>query len=140
MFKNLIVFCFILAFSSTGCVPLLLGAGVGSEAHWGRKTLAQLAEKNRKNVSKLSYGISKRFAAEIMGSTPVKVKDGNTASEIPHPYRTGHLEGTDWDVLYYVVFVNYDDEKITDDELVPLFFENDKLIGWGWSFLDSSSK
>lgn len=39
-------------------------------------------------------------------------------------------------VEFYFVGINHSDGKITDDELTPLVFEQDHLIGWGWDFLN----
>ncbi len=36
--------------------------------------------------------------------------------------------------------VKKSDDKITDDELAPLVFQNDKLIGQGWDFFKKEIK
>jgi hypothetical protein len=45
-------------------------------------------------------------------------------------------DGKSYQVLYYHTDLKQRDDKITDDELTPLVFENGKLIGWGYPFLD----
>ena len=54
------------------------------------------------------------------------------------PYRTETLQGKDKVLLTYFYWtdVKHADDAITDDELTPTVFDNDKLIGWGWSFLE----
>ena len=54
-----------------------------------------------------------------------------------NPYRVENLTsgGKGYVVEYYFVGINTSDEKISDDELTPMVFKDDKLIGWGWDFL-----
>ena len=62
---------------------------------------------------------------------------------ITNPYRSEILKGKNdklFEVIYYVTDVKNDDNAITDDELTPLIFDNGKLIGWGWSFLEDNIK
>jgi len=39
-------------------------------------------------------------------------------------------------VEFYFVGINQSDGEITDDEMTPLVFEQNHLIGWGWDFLN----
>lgn len=41
---------------------------------------------------------------------------------------------------YYFIGINRSDGQITDDELTPLVFQDDRLIGWGWEFLNKLKK
>ncbi|MCJ7555009.1 MAG: DUF3192 domain-containing protein [Ignavibacteriaceae bacterium] len=43
-----------------------------------------------------------------------------------------------FEVWYYYTDMKAYDGAITDDELTPVVFENDKLIGWGQSFLNDT--
>lgn len=56
---------------------------------------------------------------------------------MPNPYKTETRQqrGADFTVDYYFVGIEHPDDKITDDELVPLVFSEDKLVGTGWLFL-----
>ncbi len=55
-----------------------------------------------------------------------------------NPYRRETIAAGDksYDVDYYFTSVKKPDDAISDDELVPFVFENDKLIGQGWEFLN----
>ena len=59
---------------------------------------------------------------------------------INNPYRSEILQGKDGtlEVIYYYTDVKSADDAITDDELTPLIFKNDILLGWGQSFLNDS--
>ena len=41
---------------------------------------------------------------------------------------------------YYLVGINQSDGVITDDELTPMIFEKEALVGWGWGFLNRIKK
>lgn len=97
-----------------------------------------LRSSNRQNLMKLSIGMSKEEVLKIMG-TRTHLTDAGT---INNPYRNETLQGKDkvFEVLYYYTDRKRADGAITDDELTPLVFDNDKLIGWGQSFLDANIK
>jgi len=80
-------------------------------------------------------------ATDVYQSSPVY---GSIKLTVNNPYRNEILQGKEktFEILYY-----YTDKKmaqgrwwletptVQDDELTPLIFDKDKLIGWGWSFL-----
>lgn len=86
--------------------------------------------------------MSKDDVLGIMGTKTVRAYQKGKAIEITNPYRNEILRGKDkiLEVVYYVTDVKKDDGAITDDELTPLVFEDGKLTGWGWSFLDDAVK
>lgn len=43
-------------------------------------------------------------------------------------------------IEYYLAGINRSDGSIENDELTPLVFQEDKLIGWGWGFLERIKK
>jgi len=94
-----------------------------------------LRAQNKEYVQKLSTGMRKDVAKEIMGTDPAK----GLFMWIDNPYRTETLTGKDgkvYEVLYYYTDLKQRDDKITDDELTPLVFQDGNLIGWGYPFLD----
>lgn len=144
--KKLLVL--LLCLGLTGCIPLLIGAGVGTGVALNRKSISQTTAVNRTNLLKLSLGISKDEAISIMGTKPMdanytelsgkrKITRGIT---ITNPYRSEVLQGKDktLEVIYYVTDDKNNDGAISDDELTPLVFDNGKLIGWGQGFLQDN--
>ncbi|MFH0732871.1 MAG: DUF3192 domain-containing protein [Candidatus Omnitrophota bacterium] len=112
-------------------------------------TMSELTAPNRTNLLKLSIGMDKARAIEIMGDEPfhsrgliASVDNKDTALTINNPYRSEILQGKDktFEVIYYVTDVKKDDGAITDDELTPLVFDAGKLIGWGWTFLQDNAQ
>lgn len=90
---------------------------------------------NTENLGKLSVGLKKQVAVEIMGTEPSK----GVFMWIDNPFRSEILAGKDgksYEVLYYYTDLKQRDDRITDDELTPLVFQDGKLIGWGYHFLD----
>jgi hypothetical protein len=69
-------------------------------------------------------------------------KDGQTYLPLTlnNPYRFETLKSGDrvFEVYYYFIGIKQTDGQISNDELLPLVFENDRLIGKGWSFLAES--
>jgi hypothetical protein len=45
-------------------------------------------------------------------------------------------DGRTYEVWYYYTDLKQRDDKISDDELTPLVFDEEKLIGWGYPFLN----
>ena len=113
-------------------------------------TLSDVITPNRESLLKLSVGMSKEEVTNIMpkGKGTVIPFAGpytgliGRGITINNPYRSETLQGKDktFEVLYYVTDVKKDDNAITDDELTPLVFDNGKLMGWGWSFLQDNAQ
>ncbi len=94
-----------------------------------------LRDQNTENLKKLAVGLKKGVVMEMMGTEPSK----GVFMWIDNPYRTETFTGKDgktYEVLYYYTDLKQRDDKIADDELTPLVFEDGKLIGWGYPFLD----
>lgn len=122
---------------------LVLGISIGILS--GCATASQATARNREHLLKLSIGMSKEEAINIMGKK--RFSAGNLIySETPlminNPYRSEIVAGRDktLEIIYYVTDVKKNDGVITDDELTPLVFEDGKLIGWGQTFLRDSSR
>lgn len=45
-----------------------------------------------------------------------------------------------YSVDYYLIGIKVADDKISDEELVPLIFQDDRLVGIGWDFLGKTVK
>ncbi len=108
-------------------------------------TATRVTSDNRENLSKLSVGMSHSKALTIMGRNPVTLKCPDAASRrtreatIANPYRTEVLPVADkkLEVVYYAIDIN-NDCTVSEDGLMPLVFEDHKLIGWGKDFLESA--
>ena len=59
---------------------------------------------------------------------------------VSNPYHKEFLRGADktYDVFYYFSHIQRADGIISSDELTPLVFEKDILIGKGWDFLEQT--
>lgn len=114
-------------------------------------SLQDVTAVNRQNLLRLSIGMSKNEVLNVMGTETKTAKVvlhqyGNWAEtpvenmKINNPYRSEILQSKDktFEVLYYVTDVRKSDINTSDDELTPLVFDNGKLIGWGWSFLNDN--
>ena len=112
----------------------------------------QLRSENRQNLMKLSIGMTKQEVMTIMGDKTGYIKNylGRRDAEWPtasNPYRSAILQGKEktFEVLYYYTETKktlYNTwgqyQGIADDELTPLVFDEDKLIGWGREFLEQN--
>jgi len=100
---------------------------------------------NRRNLLKLSVGMTKEQAIATMGHKSGGGSDGEPT--VNSPYKSEILQGKDktFEVLYYYTDVKNaiyiaNPATIPDDELTPLIFDNGKLIGWGADFLEDIKK
>ena len=110
---------------------------------FGCRSVNCLRLDNQENIMKLSVGMSKGDVMKIMGTECVDAfrHTGKGRPPLPaacNPYKTEtqNVDGKSYEVLYYVTDQMKDDGAITDDELTPLYLQNDKLIGWGRNFLN----
>lgn len=93
---------------------------------------------NRIVLDQLKVGLSLNDVKNLFGYGEVKTSDKGI---ITNPYRTGTFKdksGNEFIILFY-----YTDNKgksiknvINDQDLTPLVFQDNKLIGWGWTFIE----
>ena len=69
-------------------------------------------------------------------------KDAVIPIVLKNPYReeTLKIANKTYQIDYYFTSIKKQDGMISNDELTPLVFENDRLIGQGWAFLDQLKK
>jgi len=56
---------------------------------------------------------------------------------VPNPYKTQTINGTDYQIEYYIESIRQPDGVVSDDELLPLVFKDGKLVGRGWPLANS---
>jgi hypothetical protein len=108
-------------------------------------SLDRVRAANRRNILKLSVGMTKEQAIAIMGHKSGGGRFGEPT--VNSPYKSELLQGKDktFEVLYYYtdvesVIYTANPATIADDELTPLVFDNGRLIGWGAGFLENIKK
>jgi len=108
--------------------------------------VSSLATDNRMNLVRLSLGMSREKALDIMGSKSTEyicdVESSGPGAKIKlnNPYRTETFQvtGKILEVVYYITDLKHDNCKINNEELTPLVFDDSKLIGWGNNFLSET--
>ncbi|MHC5082664.1 MAG: DUF3192 domain-containing protein [Planctomycetota bacterium] len=122
------------------CIALLLC--VISMAGCQTKTVDDLRIQNQQNLRSVEVGMSQLDVMKIMGDGCVTAfrDTGLGRPALPaacNPYKVESIiaGNTAYEVLFYVVEKKVDDAAVTDDELLPMFFEDDILKGTGHSFL-----
>ena len=113
--------------------------------------LDKLRVENRQNILRIQIGMTKSEVLNIMGNkfaTDVYLRNlsGSNQFTVNNPYRSEILQGKDkvFEIIYYYTDVKKTQQyfgaifSVQDDELTPLVFDNGKLIGWGWSFLQDN--
>ena len=95
-------------------------------------------------ISSVRPGLTSREVAAMMGEKTTIGYERPDASAntyrpltVNNPYHKELLRVADksYDVYYYFTHVQRADGVISNDELTPLVFEKDILIGKGWDFL-----
>lgn len=113
----------------------VLIAGCSSPLDRVRKT-------NRERILKLSTGLTKEEALKVMGKSAGGGLFGEPTVKSPYKSETLQSGGRNFEILYYYTDINSrihisNPGTIRDKDLTPLVFEDDILIGWGNSFLES---
>jgi hypothetical protein len=100
-------------------------------------TLRNVAEQNTVRLQQLQPGMSKEDVQRIMGTTTHR----SGRYSIPAPYRSEMYpaNGKRVEVLYYYTSVNYEVERIADDELTPIVLIDGQVDGWGWSYWENTA-
>jgi len=123
----------IMVFMMAGCITYV------SDPLSPQTTLPK--QKALTNFHKVSLGMSIQEVVEIMGRTLrtgyVLGDDQSQSIEeinIPAPVEAETITGggKEYEVFYYVTQVSIPDGVFNGDELMPLIFENGKLIGKDW--------
>ena len=101
-------------------------------------SLGQITQKMSKDEVQARLGDSVVIGYEIADEAgtnlkPIKIKNPQRVEIFQRGRRT-------FEVMFYLTQIRQADDKITDDELTPLVFENNQLIGQGWQFLNQILK
>lgn len=124
-------FLFLLCFLAAGCATL--GGPL----------------KNLTRIEQVRPGMSREEVSGILGDQVVigyEITDPKQGSTKPivisNPQKAETIaQGTrTYEVVYYFTHIVKADGSITDDELTPLIFENGRLTGKGWYFLNKVRK
>ena len=94
-------------------------------------TPQQVRTMNKEKLNELEIGMNENVVLMIMGSKTIKIE--STPFTIENPFKT-EIYSNDIDVykiLYFYTDLVKRDGFITDEELTPIIFKNNKLIGWG---------
>lgn len=141
MKRNILIVC---CFFAAGCTvqtlsePPVLG---GKESGLSRP----MEDSRLTRIGGVRVGMTSREVAAMMGEkTIIGYERQDAAANAYHPvtvnnpYHKEFLRSADKtrDVFYYFTHVQRADGIISTDELTPLVFENDILIGKGWDFVN----
>jgi len=100
-------------------------------------------------IRRLLLGVSREEALALIGRTATvgyEIKEGSADEyqpvTAPNPYRSQQITKGKavYQVDYYLTHIHKADGMVSGDELTPLVFESNKLVGKGWDFLNSKTK
>ncbi len=109
----------------------------------------EVMQKRFLTTSQLHTGLSRAEVAAILGKEVVvgyaladQVVEQYQPITSPNLKRSETIKknNKNYMVDYYLAGIKVADDKISDDELLPLVFENDHLIGIGWDYLNQHIK
>jgi len=104
----------------------------------------QVSGKEKKALTQMNQvfvGMTYQEVSNLMGERVFIGYEGIAGDPQPialqSPYRVETLKDGEksYEVLYYFTHIQKADGMIADDELTPLIFEEERLIGKGWDFL-----
>lgn len=109
----------------------------------------QVMQRRFISFSQLRVGLTRAETAGLLGKevvTGYSLTDEATGvyspSVIANPQRTQTIQNGKKTYLvdYYLAGIKTADDKISDDELVPVIFQDEKIVGIGWDFLNQRVK
>ena len=114
----------------------LLGGCVTGPAAWER-----LTDRNREGLHSLREGMSRGEVLATMESRTYFIREGPQLRRlaVANPFRVSDMpleNGGSAEILYYYTRVVGYDCEVAPDELTPVVLEDDRLVGWGWPFLE----
>lgn len=94
---------------------------------------------NRRNIIRLSIGMEKTDVLKVMGNRQVRDLQLGT---VTNPYKSEIFKAKEktFEVWYYYTDRTVADGMMSDGELTPVVFENEKLVGWGTGFFQDLVK
>jgi hypothetical protein len=131
------LFCFAGSLILSGESHWLAFAAVGADE-------PLLMQRRFISLQRLHKGLTRAEAEALLGDKVVigyELTDEKTGQYAPltivNPYRTQSLTKLwrQYTVVYYLVGIMNPDGQVTEDELFPLVFQSDRLVGMGWEFL-----
>ena len=101
---------------------------------WGTRYVVAI-EDNRSRISQLELGMSPNDVDRVMG---VGTQFAYKAARVANPWRVDAFrlaDGTSVRIQYYLTERPRNKARAQENELTPVVLENDRLVGWGWSYL-----
>lgn len=96
---------------------------------------------NESGFKSIHDGMSMDQVHEIMGQELVVgyalQSPGYKPLTIPNPYKSETIKDTGYVIEYYIESIHQPDGIVSENELMPLIFKNEKLIGRGWPLANS---
>ena len=91
---------------------------------------------NESGLKALREGMALDQVHQMMGQELIigykEQTPGYLPLTIPNPYKSEAIKNTGFFIEYYIEAIRQPDGVVRDNELMPLIFKNDKLIGRGW--------
>lgn len=118
--RRTIIFAFLLASLLTGCSPDKTGTWSESSPGPGGVEL----------------GMSRQ---EVIQAMLDEVQLLQMSGQVTNPYATRFVkdpDGESLEVMYYYMGMKKGDDKVSEDELVPIILKDDTVVGWGWEALE----
>ena len=105
-------------------------------------SLFLIQSQNRTKLNQISLGLTKREVLDIMGTTTNKVSNGQNWIYLTSPYKTETMieNGRNYEILFFYSDTKKQDGVISDDELTPIVLLDNKVVGFGWSFMKDNIK
>lgn len=116
MFKNLIAISFVVILTSCA-------------------NYNSFRAENRENIARLEQGMSKEQVITIMGKSTAS----GLGETITNPYKREFIQtknGDKLEILYY--YTEQIGDKYWEEGMTPVVFEQGRVVGIGWRYLDST--
>ena len=94
-------------------------------------TPQQVRTMNKEKLNELEIGMNENVVLMMMESKTFKIESAPFTIENPFKTEIYSNDVNVYKILYFYTDLVKSDGFITDEELTPIIFKNNKLIGWG---------
>jgi len=139
------IFFSILCLVCAGCMTM--GEDPQVIQHSRELELAKMSGMSRRFISlrQVQVGMTQKEVQSILGNKVMigyKLKDEESRHyqpvTVPNPHRSEtYVVGSKQYIAdFYLAGISEPDSQVSDDELIPIVFLDDQLVGTGWMFLN----
>ena len=100
-----------------------------------KEYVESIRRRNKERLARVAVGMDQAQVLKIMGESHISLGSPQRDFKIDSPWRIESIKGkngVELTVAYYYTEFIHADGQVNGDELTPLIFKDDKVVGRGW--------